>query len=142
MTASLPPPRLLPSGDAAITVEFSRNIDEQANRRVLALDRALADTPIDGVTETVPTYRSLLVHYDPVQIGFEQLGERLIAFAQLPVPLTTQHQNCSDIGAMALATMLQRLENPGLPTRDVLLQTHTVVRKSCGTHLAGHQKTS
>jgi KipI family sensor histidine kinase inhibitor len=90
MTASLPPPRLLPSGDAAITVEFSRNIDEQANRRVLALDRALADAPIEGVIETVPTYRSLLVHYDPVQIGFDELGERLTAQAQLPLLPTTK----------------------------------------------------
>jgi len=55
--------------------------------------------------------------------------------AHLPVPLTTQHQNCADIGAMAIATMLQRLESPHLPTRDVLLQTHTVVRKSCGASL-------
>jgi KipI family sensor histidine kinase inhibitor len=85
----LPPPRFLPSGDAAITVEFGRDIDEQTNRRVLALDRALSDTPIDGVTETVPTYRSLLVHYDPVRIGFEELGERLSALARLPVPPTT-----------------------------------------------------
>ena len=54
----------------------------------------------------------------------------------LPVPLTTQHQNCADIGAMAMATMLQRIANPNLPTRDVLLQTHTVIRKSCGTHLS------
>jgi len=57
----------------------------------------------------------------------------------LPVPLTTQHQNCADIGAMAMATMLQRLDKPHLPTRDILLQTHTVVRKSCGTHLS-HNK--
>jgi GntR family transcriptional regulator of arabinose operon len=54
----------------------------------------------------------------------------------LPVPLTTQHQNCADIGAVAMMTMLQRLENPDLPTRDVLLQTHTVVRRSCGAHLS------
>jgi GntR family transcriptional regulator of arabinose operon len=52
----------------------------------------------------------------------------------LPVPLTTQHQNCADIGAMAMVTMLQRVEKPDLPTRDILLQTNTVVRKSCGTH--------
>ena len=52
----------------------------------------------------------------------------------LPVPLTTQHQNCADIGAMAMVTMLQRVEKPHLPTRDILLQTHTVVRRSCGTH--------
>ena len=42
MAATAAPPRLLPSGDSAITVEFSRNIDDAANRRVLALDRALA----------------------------------------------------------------------------------------------------
>src|SRR3954454_14202040 len=88
MAATLPPPRILPSGDSAITVEFSRNIDDEANRRVLALDRVLADQAIAGVTEAVPTYRSLLVHYDPVQIGFNALGEKLLALAQRPVPPT------------------------------------------------------
>jgi KipI family sensor histidine kinase inhibitor len=86
MAATLSPPRLLPSGDAAITVEFSRNIDDAANQRVLALDRTLANEPVSGVTETVPTYRSLLVHYDPVKIDFAKLGEKLAVLAQLPVP--------------------------------------------------------
>jgi 5-oxoprolinase (ATP-hydrolysing) subunit B len=90
MAVSLTPPRLLPSGDSAITVEFSRTIDDAANQRVLALDRAQAAEPIAGVTETVPTYRSLLVHYDPVQIGFEALGEKLIALAQRPAPTATE----------------------------------------------------
>lgn len=88
MAATLSPPRILPSGDSAITVEFSRNIDDEANRRVLALDRTMAREAIAGVAETVPTYRSLLVHYDPVQIGFAELGEKLAALAQLPVPPT------------------------------------------------------
>jgi KipI family sensor histidine kinase inhibitor len=89
MAAFLSPPRILPSGDSAITVEFSRNIDDEANRRVLALDRVLARDTIAGVTETVPTYRSLLVHYDPVLIGFEELGEKLTALSQMPAPPTT-----------------------------------------------------
>src|ERR1700742_2970585 len=86
MVASLSPPRLLPSGDSAVTVEFSRTIDDEANRRVLALDRTMEQEPIAGVTETVPTYRSLLVHYDPLQIGFEALGKKLTELAQRPVP--------------------------------------------------------
>ena len=90
MAENLAPPRLLPSGDSAITVEFGRNIDDAANRRVLALDRELASAPIAGVTETVPTYRSLLVHYDPVQIDFEALGEQLLALAERPVPAATR----------------------------------------------------
>ena len=86
MAASLPPPRLLPSGDAAITVEFSRHIEDAANQRVLALDRALGEAPIEGVSETVPTYRSLLVHYDPVRIDFDSLGRKLMTLAQAPSP--------------------------------------------------------
>jgi 5-oxoprolinase (ATP-hydrolysing) subunit B len=86
MAATPSPPRILPSGDSAITIEFSRDIDDAANARVLALDRTLAREPVDGVTETVPTYRSLLVHYDPLRIDFEALSKRLINLAQLPIP--------------------------------------------------------
>jgi KipI family sensor histidine kinase inhibitor len=86
MVATLSLPRLLPNGDSAITVEFSRDIDDAANRRVLALDRILAREAIAGLTETVPTYRSLLVHYDPVQIDFGALSEKLISLSQSPAP--------------------------------------------------------
>ena len=90
MAATLSPPRILPSGDSAITVEFSRNIDDAANQRVLALDRTLARETITGITETVPTYRSLLVHYDPVQIDFDTLSGKLVTLALLPVPPVTK----------------------------------------------------
>jgi len=85
MAASLPPPRLLPSGDRAIAVEFAKTIDDAANARVLTLDRALTAAKVQGVTETVPTYRSLLVHYDPVRIDFDALGVKLLALAETPV---------------------------------------------------------
>ena len=90
MAATLPPPRLLPSGDSAVTVEFSRTIDDAANQRVLALDKALAASPIDGITETVPTYRSLLVHYDPGRISFDALGEKILPIATQPLPPVTK----------------------------------------------------
>ncbi len=90
MAAIRSPPRILPSGDSAITVEFSRHIDDAANQRVLALDLTLARDPVTGVTETVPTYRSLLVHYDPVQIDFDTLSQELVSLARLPVPPETK----------------------------------------------------
>lgn len=90
MAETFSPPRLLPSGDSAITVEYSRSIDDDANQAVLALDRALTDAAIDGVTESVPTYRSLLVHYDPGKIGYEALGEKLLILASQPAPPTTK----------------------------------------------------
>jgi KipI family sensor histidine kinase inhibitor len=73
---------MLPSGDSAITVEFGRDISDESNRRVLALDRALKRQAVVGIVETVPTYRSLLVHYDPEQISFDALAAALTALAQ------------------------------------------------------------
>jgi DNA-binding LacI/PurR family transcriptional regulator len=54
----------------------------------------------------------------------------------LPIPLTTQHQPCVDLGRVAMATMINRLESPDLPVRDISLQCRLVVRKSCGGELA------
>jgi GntR family transcriptional regulator, arabinose operon transcriptional repressor len=48
----------------------------------------------------------------------------------LPVPLTTIHQPCEKMGAAAVAAMVQRIHNPDLPARDILLDFHLVVRDS------------
>jgi len=48
----------------------------------------------------------------------------------LPVPLTTIHQPCVKMGAAAVAAMVQRIRNPDLPARDILLDFHLVVRES------------
>lgn len=53
--------------------------------------------------------------------------------ALLPVPLTTVHQPCRDIGETALRVMLDRLDRPKMPARDVLLDCDVVVRQSCGS---------
>ncbi len=69
--------RFLPSGDAALVVEFGDTVDPALNAAVLALDTALAGQP--GIVEAIPTYRSLLVHYDPLTTSFAQITERVCA---------------------------------------------------------------
>lgn len=59
----------------------------------------------------------------------------------LPVPLTTVHQPCHDLGMAAAAAMLERITMPALPPRDILLDCRLVVRESCGageSSNAGH----
>lgn len=75
-----PAPRILPCGDAALAVEFGDRVDPALNARVLGLDaRIRAGLP--GLVETVPTYRSLLIHYDPIATSFEQVSEAALALA-------------------------------------------------------------
>ena len=50
----------------------------------------------------------------------------------LPIPLTTLHQNCAGMGAVALSTMLDRLQSRLTPPREILLSCELVVRESCG----------
>jgi KipI family sensor histidine kinase inhibitor len=81
-------PRFLPAGEAALTVEFGTTIDPLLNARVRGLDAALAASPIAGVIETVPTYRSLMIHFDPRVLSTSALIEKV---ARLPSePLTTE----------------------------------------------------
>lgn len=58
-------PTLHPSGDSALCLQLGETIDAGVNARVIALGAALTADPVLGVIEVVPTYRSLLVRYDP-----------------------------------------------------------------------------
>jgi KipI family sensor histidine kinase inhibitor len=70
-------PRYLVAGDAALVVEFGDRIDPTVNRRVRELCVALDRAQPDGVRDLVPTYRSLLVNYDPRVTTFDALRARL-----------------------------------------------------------------
>jgi len=73
----MPEFRVLPAGDTALVVEFGDHIDRRLSTWVLALARRLNEARVNGVIETVPTYRSLTVHYDPLALSADGLGERI-----------------------------------------------------------------
>jgi inhibitor of KinA len=69
--------RYLPAGDRALSVEFGSTISEDLNQRVLQFDNLLRKACLPGIVETVPSYRALLVYYDPLVIEYEDLVEQL-----------------------------------------------------------------
>lgn len=71
-------PRFLLAGDRALLVEFGAAIDPEINRKVRQISLALERMPIDGVTEVVPTYRSILVFYDPFETNPEKLRKEIL----------------------------------------------------------------
>ncbi|WP_027524232.1 5-oxoprolinase subunit PxpB [Bradyrhizobium sp. Ec3.3] len=62
-------PRFRRSGDAALTIEVGDGIDADVNARVVDLDRALTERALRGIVEIVPTYRTLLVCFDPTVLS-------------------------------------------------------------------------
>lgn len=78
--------RLLDAGDGAVTIEFGDRIAPDLVARVRALDQvleaAVARGELPGVVETMPTFRSLTVLYDPLQTTRAALDPALSALLQ------------------------------------------------------------
>lgn len=89
-------PRFLLAGDRGLVVELGAAIDPEINRKVREISVSLEETPIVGVTEVIPTYRSVLICYDPVRINPERLRkeildrERSLDKLEIPPPETTE----------------------------------------------------
>lgn len=69
--------RILTVGDCAVSVEFGQEISLEINHKVMALKMVLEREPIRGIVEMIPTYCSLLIQYDPMDLRYGQLREKL-----------------------------------------------------------------
>lgn len=126
------PPRYLPAGEAALVVEFGQTIDPAIHDRVLALDAAIAGAGIEGVVETVPTFRSVMVHFDPRRLAADELAARLAALKPEPAAVLGKPKRwripvCYDLPhAEDLAEVAQKLSLP--PERIVALHSDAEYR--------------
>jgi len=85
---------ILDAGDAALTIEFGDTIEPGLLAAVNALDAAIArrkaEGGLAGLIETMPTFRSLTLFFDPLVTGREQLLadlQPLLAAAEHSPPL-------------------------------------------------------
>ena len=85
------------------------------DRTAALLMRSLAELDVD-----VPA-RVKIVGFDDVKYA-----------SLVSVPLTTIHQPCDQLGAAAIQAMVQRIANPDMPARDILVDFRLVVRDSSG----------
>ena len=99
-------PRLLPAGDRGLVVEFSNNISPAINAKVRAFIRGLSVQSLPGMEEVVPTYRSVLVYFDPLVVDPSRVENHLLkvlanlATLKLPQPRLTRVPVCygGDLG--------------------------------------------
>ena len=61
--------RFLTCGDSALTVELSKEMNEQTNRQIRFLAERISGGKLRGIRECVPTFCSLTVYFDPLVIS-------------------------------------------------------------------------
>lgn len=71
--------RFLPVGDGALCVEFGDGISPELNALVHQARTAIDAARLEGVIECVPSFRSLLVHYDPLRTRAAALEAQISA---------------------------------------------------------------
>jgi KipI family sensor histidine kinase inhibitor len=64
-------------GDRGLLLEFGDEISHEVNERVRRMALAIQNEAIEGIIETVPTYRSLLIIYHPLTLPLDELKKRL-----------------------------------------------------------------
>lgn len=60
-----------------MSVELGDSISLELNTRARALEYLITQKAVPGVLETVPTYRAVLVYYDPFAISYRDLVDAL-----------------------------------------------------------------
>lgn len=72
-------PTIKITGVTSVAVVFGDDISEEINTKIRVFDKAVKNASIDGVRETVPTYCTLMIHYDPEIIRYSSLREKLLS---------------------------------------------------------------
>ena len=113
--------RFLSSGDSALAVEFGDAVERRLSEEVLRLAAGIASARLAGVVETVPTLRSLMVHYDPCATTASELKEAITALLGAPskpalegrrwrVPVCYEGEHAPDLAFVARETGLAAKE--------------------------------
>lgn len=71
----------LPCGESALTVQLGSTITESVADAVRAFASGLEAAGLTGIRELVPTYCTVMVHFDPAVWSFGALSQRLTALA-------------------------------------------------------------
>jgi KipI family sensor histidine kinase inhibitor len=122
-------PHFRPVGDCGLSVEFGDRIDPAINDAVTALDRVLAEADIPGLIETVPSFRSLLIVYEPAVLPWDSLQSRLrglLLQGTAAMPVVARRWYVPVVYAQPFGEdLVEAADLLGL-TADEVVQIHTV----------------
>lgn len=70
-------PRIAAGGDSAVLVEFGNEISPEINGRIKAFSDLVRENMIPGITDVIPTFRSVLISYEPMLLSYAEITSHL-----------------------------------------------------------------
>jgi KipI family sensor histidine kinase inhibitor len=126
----MPDARLVAAGDALMLLELENMIDPDVNARAIAIASTIEALRIPGVTDVVPTYRSVGVYFDPLRTRHEQLVDALERCArdETPAPRETRVIEVPVVyGGDAGPDLADVAAHAGIPETEVIERHSRVV---------------
>lgn len=72
-----------PLGDSALTLQIGQNINPLVHQKLSQITQYIEKEPFEGFIEVVPSYNSLTVYYNPIDVHVFYNLENMTAFAKV-----------------------------------------------------------
>lgn len=116
--------KILTAGDSALLIEFEQKIAPEINAQITAFVHLLKEQHIEGVTDLIPAFASLLINYDPRVIGYKDLKARIEELLKIEVSEEASEARVFEIpvcyGGEYGPDIANIAENAGLSEQDVI----------------------
>lgn len=116
--------KTLTAGDSALLIEFEQKIAPEINAQITAFVHLLKEQHIEGVTDLIPAFASLLINYDPRVIGYKDLKARIEELLKIEVSEEASEARVFEIpvcyGGEYGPDIANIAENAGLSEQEVI----------------------
>lgn len=116
--------KILTAGDSALLIEFEQKIAPETNAQITAFVHLLKEQHIEGVTDLIPAFASLLINYDPRVIGYKDLKARIEELLKIEVSEEASEARVFEIpvcyGGEYGPDIANIAENAGLSEQEVI----------------------
>lgn len=116
--------KILTAGDSALLIEFEQKIAPEINAQITAFVHLLKEQHIEGVTDLIPAFASLLINYDPRVIGYKDLKARIEELLKIEVSEEASEARVFEIpvcyGGEYGPDIANIAENAGLAEQEVI----------------------
>lgn len=116
--------KILTAGDSALLIEFEQKIAPEINAQITAFVHLLKEQHIEGVTDLIPAFASLLINYDPRVIGYKDLKARIEELLKIEVSEEASEARVFEIpvcyGGEYGPDLANIAENAGLSEQEVI----------------------